>query len=54
MERPRTPGAGITGAEATIALGSTIANFVPQTGPTAQSQTARSIATAAARRGCTP
>jgi hypothetical protein len=54
MQRPRIPGAGIAGAEAAITLGSKIASFIPPTGPTAQSQTAGSIADAAARQGGAP
>jgi hypothetical protein len=40
MRRPRTPGAGITGAKAAIKLGGAIATFLAQTGPIAQPETA--------------
>jgi hypothetical protein len=36
MQRPRTPGAGITGAEATITLASRIVDFIIPIGPTTQ------------------
>jgi hypothetical protein len=32
MQRPRTPGGGITGAKTAITLGSRITGFLPRTG----------------------
>lgn len=36
MQRPRTPGGGVTGAKTAIRLGSAIDRFLPQAGPSLQ------------------
>lgn len=40
MERPRTPGAGTTGAETSIKLGGAIGDFISPPDPSAQSKNA--------------